>query len=306
MRQSGSKQEEGEWGILFFDLRSGVAEWKVPPSERIRVSGERLKALLLEGLDVQVGYSMLITLIVLQDQADMSVIMLVVQELRSRHKLLERRRHSPLRRHQHSNRRVRCRGRWIVLSIRSALLSYTPDLGSNKKLPTRLLGATVVYPSRLALKLSALDPFFFQDGDPQSSIFMYFSFLHTPSNNTRSDRPNTYELQIILSWPYRRGLMDRVEPLDVPPTRKEKVALMEIVAKGWAEPFQEMVMSIPEDADAKAVAVEDLLPKQRMWDNMGGRITLVGDAAHAMTMHTCQTRSVGGFPCDMGRCSLLF
>jgi hypothetical protein len=60
--------KRGENGrFLFFDLRNGVAKWKVPPSERIRVSRERLRALLLEGLDVQVRYSMLITLIVLQD-----------------------------------------------------------------------------------------------------------------------------------------------------------------------------------------------------------------------------------------------
>ena len=47
--------KRGENGnFLFFDLRSGEARWKVPPSKRIRVSRERLRALLLEGLDVQV------------------------------------------------------------------------------------------------------------------------------------------------------------------------------------------------------------------------------------------------------------
>lgn len=40
--------------FLFFDLRSGEARWKVPPSRRIRVSRERLRALLLDGLDIQV------------------------------------------------------------------------------------------------------------------------------------------------------------------------------------------------------------------------------------------------------------
>lgn len=47
--------EAGENGnFLFFDLQSGDAKWKVPPSQRIRVSRERLRALLLGGLDVQV------------------------------------------------------------------------------------------------------------------------------------------------------------------------------------------------------------------------------------------------------------
>ena len=46
----------GEKGnFLFFDLQNGQARWKVPPSERMRLSRERLRALLLDGLDVQVG-----------------------------------------------------------------------------------------------------------------------------------------------------------------------------------------------------------------------------------------------------------
>lgn len=44
--------------FLFFDLRSGEVRWKVPPSRRIRVSRERLRALLLDGLDVQVNRTM--------------------------------------------------------------------------------------------------------------------------------------------------------------------------------------------------------------------------------------------------------
>jgi len=47
--------KRGEKGnFLFFDLQSGRARYKVPPSERMRVSRERLRALLLDGLDVQV------------------------------------------------------------------------------------------------------------------------------------------------------------------------------------------------------------------------------------------------------------
>ncbi|KAL8968540.1 MAG: hypothetical protein Q9183_002415 [Haloplaca sp. 2 TL-2023] len=47
--------KRGENGnFLFFDLRTGETRYKVPPNKRIRVSRERLRALLLEGLDVQV------------------------------------------------------------------------------------------------------------------------------------------------------------------------------------------------------------------------------------------------------------
>ena len=48
--------KRGENGnFLFFDLRSGEARWKVPPNKRIRVSRERLRVLLLDGMDVQVS-----------------------------------------------------------------------------------------------------------------------------------------------------------------------------------------------------------------------------------------------------------
>lgn len=47
--------KRGENGnFLFFDLRTGETRWKVPPNKRIRVSRERLRTLLLEGLDVKV------------------------------------------------------------------------------------------------------------------------------------------------------------------------------------------------------------------------------------------------------------
>ena len=46
----------GENGnFLFFDLHTGEVKWKVPPARRIRVSRERLRALLLDDLDVQVS-----------------------------------------------------------------------------------------------------------------------------------------------------------------------------------------------------------------------------------------------------------
>jgi 2-polyprenyl-6-methoxyphenol hydroxylase-like FAD-dependent oxidoreductase len=50
--EASAKGENGNF--LFFDLRTGEARWKVPPAKRIRVSRERLRALLLDGLDIQV------------------------------------------------------------------------------------------------------------------------------------------------------------------------------------------------------------------------------------------------------------
>lgn len=164
-----------------------------------------------------------------------------------------------------------------------------------------MLGVSVVYPTALALKMRAQDPFFFQGGDPESDTYMWFSFLDTPSNNLRHDNPDTYECQIMVSWPYRTGFTGRQEPLEVPNTSQERVTLMKSLAEGWAEPFQECVMAIPEEAEAQAIKPEDFLPRRGMWDNWQGRITMVGDAAHAMAMcmlHHCPHSS---FPFTRGK-----
>lgn len=62
---------------------------------------------------------------------------------------------------------------------------------------------------------------------------------------------------------------------------------MKKLASGWAEPFSSIVQDIPAGIEAKPIALEDWPPSKGLWDNAGGRITLVGDAAHAMTMCKC-------------------
>ena len=48
--------KKGEIGnFAFYDLSSGEARWKVPPNKRIRVSRERLRRLLMTGVEVKVG-----------------------------------------------------------------------------------------------------------------------------------------------------------------------------------------------------------------------------------------------------------
>ena len=149
-----------------------------------------------------------------------------------------------------------------------------------------MLGASVIYPRPLAEKLRALDPFFFQGGDPGSNTFMYYSFLDTPSSNTRPEQQDTYECQIILSWPFKEGFKGQEKPLEVPAEGPKRVALMKSLVEGWAEPFRESVMSIPEDTDVKTIRLEDWVPRKGVWDHKQGTVTLAGDAAHAMTMCT--------------------
>ena len=48
--------DRGEPGAFtFYDLRTGEAKWQSPAKQRIRVSRERFKRILMRGLDIQVG-----------------------------------------------------------------------------------------------------------------------------------------------------------------------------------------------------------------------------------------------------------
>lgn len=170
-------------------------------------------------------------------------------------------------------------------SVRS-LLASPPGISLNDRLPARLLGVSVIYPSSIALKMRALDPYFLQGGDPESNVYFWFSFLDTPANNTRKEDPNSYECQIITSWPYKVGFQGREEPLEVPSSNEERISLMKSFAQDWAEPFKEIVGCIPPSAEVKNILLEDWQPGKGMWDNLDGRVTMVGDAAHTMTMCT--------------------
>ncbi|KAI4160099.1 MAG: hypothetical protein L6R39_000254 [Caloplaca ligustica] len=276
--------KRGENGnFIFFDVRSGEPRWKVPPSKRIRVSRERLRALLLEGLDVQVNKNRGIEFWTLFCTY---ISCCATQWSRTLDSISTPTPHTVTALFTDSTSAT---GTLLIGAdgsrsrVRSFLLSHNPPLAINNPLPVRLLGVSVIYPRALALNMRALDPFFFQGGDPDTDTFMYFSFLDTPANNTRDDA-DTYECQILLSWPWRSGFRGRDSPLDIPLANEDRVSLMKELVEGWADPFRECVVNIPADADVKAIALEDFIPRPGLWDNRDGRVTLMGDAAHAMTM----------------------
>lgn len=59
---------------------------------------------------------------------------------------------------------------------------------------------------------------------------------------------------------------------------------MKKIAEGWCEPFRSSVMRIPDGTEVTTINLEDWVPKKGLWDNLGGKVTMLGDAAHAMTM----------------------
>ena len=94
--------------------------------------------------------------------------------------------------------------------VRTTLPSHSPHVAANQDLPVRFLGVSAVYPAdpaNIVLKMRALDPFFFQGGDPQSDAYMWFPFVDTPPNNSRSENPDTFERRVMIGLVLLEGLL---------------------------------------------------------------------------------------------------
>lgn len=249
--------EAGEKGsFTFFDLSTGEARWQVPAADRIRVSREKLRSLLLHGVNVEWSK----TLVDAQLTNDNDKITATFSDSTTATGLLlvgADGTHSAARRILH------------------------PDSHEPTELPVRLLGATASYPKSTLEPVLALDPFFLQGSDPETDAYLWFSLLSCPSKASPSE--DTYTCQILTSWPHRENWLGRADPTNAPNTRSMRLLLMKQLSESWAEPFKSLVQSLPRETDVRAVELADWEP--RASSGFGGRMVLVGDAAHAMVMY---------------------
>ncbi|KAF2036439.1 FAD/NAD(P)-binding domain-containing protein [Setomelanomma holmii] len=97
---------------------------------------------------------------------------------------------------------------------------------------------------------------------------------------TDKDDPTKWRFQILSTWPLK-VVEDHDNEVDRLKRLKEHIR-----TAGWAEPYKSAIEWIPEDTEV----LRDQLKiwKTVPWDNQGGRVTLCGDAAHAMTFHRGQ------------------
>lgn len=126
--------DAGEKGSFsFFDLSTGETKWKTPAAERIRVSRERLRKLLLSGLDVE--WSTSLTSVVKDEHG---VTALFSDRKSTVGSLL-----------------VACDG--AHSTVRRLL---HPQSHENYRLPVRFLGASATYTESQTAQTRKLDPFF--------------------------------------------------------------------------------------------------------------------------------------------------
>lgn len=109
-----------------------------------------------------------------------------------------------------------------------------------------------------------------------SGHYIRANVLDMPDENDAS----TWTFQILSTWPLKY-----VEDHDNEGDRLKRLKA-HVQRDGWAEPYKSAIEWIPEDTNV----LRDQLKiwKTVPWNNQDGRITLCGDAAHAMTFHRGQ------------------
>ncbi|KZN83701.1 putative FAD-dependent monooxygenase [Penicillium chrysogenum] len=192
--------------------------------------------------------------------------------------------------HVHWGRRVTTvKGRLVVgidgsrSMIRQVL---RPDAFENVPLGINFTGAAVDFTPEEIKPLKEMDPLLFQGCYPPTGTFFWFSMLETPQiNGTAGTKDERYRAQICMSWS-ERGPEDKVGATD-----EYRLANMKQRAQGFVPFLQRAVDRIPVGTPVTEIKLADW--ECLGWDNQGGRVTLAGDAAHAMTMYRGEAANHG-------------
>ncbi len=108
--------------------------------------------------------------------------------------------------------------------------------------------------------------------------------LDTPTNYSEREETSDFKAQILLSWPFRPGFLDRDEPVEVPATTEARLDLIKELSGSWTEPFRSLLYNLTDKVEMKPVKLEDWLPQTH---GIGlGKLALLGDSGHSMTMCT--------------------
>lgn len=93
--------------------------------------------------------------------------------------------------------------------------------------------------------------------------------------------------QVVISWPYRENFTwdgHGQGPLEFPSTTEASVELIKAFAETWTEPFRSIAQGVSSSSDLKQLELSDFVPPENL--RTTGRVVLMGDALHAMTICT--------------------
>ncbi|KAG8168094.1 hypothetical protein KVR01_003783 [Diaporthe batatas] len=248
--------------FLFIDLASLETKFRIPPNDRRRVNRDKIRKLLLKEVSEEVHWNKRFVGI---EEIEGGGVVAVFEDG-------SRVEGSVIVGAEGSNSRTR--------------QLVAPETYRNTQLPVRLTGTAVDFKPEQVKPLRDLDPLLFQGCHPSSSTFLWVSMIDTPeSNGTQGTDDERYRVQILMSWPYK-------SPEDeVKHTQAERLKEMKRRAEVFHENLRGTIQSMPEDTNCVEIVLQDWPCLD--WDNHGGRVTLAGDAAHAMTMYRGEAANHG-------------
>lgn len=238
--------------FIFINLETLETKFRIPPNDRRRVNRDKIRKLLLEEVSDKVHWS---KRFVGFEEAEDGVVAVFEDGSRVEGSIIVGA--------EGSNSRTR--------------QLVAPETHRNTQLSVRLTGTAVDFTPEQVKPLRDLDPLLFQGCHPSTSTFLWVSMIDTPeSNGTQGTDDERYRVQILMSWLYK-------SPEDeVKPTQGERLGGMKQRAEVFHENLRGTIQSMPEDTNCVEIVLQDWPCLD--WDNHGARVTLAGDAAHAMTM----------------------
>ncbi|KAJ5212791.1 uncharacterized protein N7498_004437 [Penicillium cinerascens] len=248
--------------FLFINLETGEPRFKIPPNLRWRVNREKMRRALLHGIEDHVHWDRRVVGLNLPEANKVQLILADETTVTGR----------------------------IVVGVegsRSKIRQVLrPDAYNNVPLSVGFTGVAVDLTPQQIKPLREMDPLLFQGCYPRTGAFFWFSMLETPQGNgTAGTDKERYRAQICMSWPIN-GPEDEVAATD-----EGRLANMKRRAQGFVPFLQEAVERIPAETPVTEIKLGDweCLP----WNNYEGRVTLAGDAAHAMTMYRGEAANHG-------------
>ncbi|KAI9746357.1 MAG: hypothetical protein M1818_000069 [Claussenomyces sp. TS43310] len=246
--------------FVFLDLSNAEPRYIIPPSKRLRINRKKYRALVAEGIDVKWGKAVA----GFNFDSDDGVEVSFADGSSTKGSIL-----------------IGADGSGS--KTRRCLMG--DENGRLHQLPARLLGVTVRLTPANMKPLRDIDPLLFQGSHPDTGAYLWFSVLSTPEVNGSSGPDEYYEGQINMSWIVK-------SPEDeIPLSNGDKLAKMKSMAQPFEARLQRVIEDIPDDTEVVEIKLRDWPTLE--WPIYDGKITLVGDAAHAMTMYRGEAANHG-------------